>query len=76
MGFFTNEPKKDYDDKLTERLLVYTDVALELAAKLNNASNIRVDNYGVNLTFFKPAETPVNLPTPSDPNEVVESARL
>jgi hypothetical protein len=76
MGFFVSEPKDDYEDKITARILTYTDVAIELAEKLTNASNIRVDSYGVNLTFFKPAETPVNLPAPSDPNEVVESAGL
>lgn len=56
MGFFTKNVVDEYEDKNMNRLLAYSDIALELAEKLPNASSIRVDSYGLNLNFFKPGE--------------------
>jgi hypothetical protein len=47
MSFFLDKTEKYYEDKITERLLTYTDMALEMAEKFKNDSNTRVD-----ISFF------------------------
>ena len=58
MGFFNKPEKDNYDDKQMDKVLTFADIAIELSKELPNASNIRVDTYGINLTFFKPGEKP------------------
>jgi hypothetical protein len=43
MCFFLDKTEKSYEDKITQRLLTYTDMALEMAEKFKNDSNTRVD---------------------------------
>jgi hypothetical protein len=47
MCFFLDKTEKSYEDKITQRLLTYTDMALEMAEKFKNDSNTRVD-----ISFF------------------------